>query len=88
MADAAWAGVAVAILSLVVAIFALQGQASRERTKANNRITMLEARQESDRDTIRRLEDAIWASAGIAVLPPPPPRQHDSTRQLGRLEQG
>lgn len=55
------------ILGVILTIMAMWARLS-------SRIARLEAELAAVRETLRRIEDAVWAQAGIAVLPERPSR--------------
>jgi len=46
-------------------------------------LAVLRANRKEDKETLRRIEDAVWSQAGIAVLPPRPrkPQHVERTSQ-------
>jgi len=67
MLDATWVA---AVATSAVVLISLVGM----WTRLSSRIARLEAELAAVRETLRRIEDAVWAQAGIAVLPERPSR--------------
>jgi hypothetical protein len=44
-------------------------------------LAVLRANRNEDKETLRRIEDAVWTQAGIAVLPARPRPQRERTNQ-------
>lgn len=65
MLDATWIA---AVATSAVVLLSLVGM----WTKVNTRMATLEARVATMQETLRRIEDAIWAAAGVAALPSRP----------------
>lgn len=63
MLDATWVA---AVATSTVVLISLVGM----WTRINTRIAALETEMAAMQATLRRIEDAIWAQAGIAVLRP------------------
>ncbi len=62
MLAAAWTAASAALLVSVVAVVAMW-------VRLQTRLSVLDARLEAIEGTVRRIEDAVWVQAGIAILP-------------------
>jgi hypothetical protein len=73
MLDATWIA---AVATSAVVLISLVGM----WTKVNSRVSAIEERLKSQGETLGRIEAAVWAAAGVAVIPP--------ARAVGQSDQG